>query len=119
MSVYLRHEPDIPFGVGNIGLRGCSWFCLGSIETRGRANLLHESGAEAILSFENLLGHLYRYTLAYDRKMSYCIALAASCFRSWAVSLSRDVSAVAITTVPATCLERPLLGVSPSLCSIS
>ena len=60
----------------------------------------------------------YRDTLAYDREMSHFIALAASYVRSWAVPPSRGMSAVAITTVPATHLEGLPLKVSlgPLLC---
>ena len=50
--------------------------------------------------------------------MSHFIALAASCFRRWAVPPSRGMSVVAIATVPATRLKGLPLRVSllPLLC---
>ena len=96
----------MPSGVGPISLRVCNWFCSGSIGTSGCGNPSHECGAEGILSFENLVNCFYRYTLAYDREMSHSVAIAASCFRRWAVPPSSGMSAPAIATVSGTRLER-------------
>ena len=111
-------ELDMPSGVGPTSLRVCNWFCYGSIGSSGCGNPSHECGAEDILSFENLVNCFNRYTLAYDREMSHFIAIAASCFRRWAVSPSKGMSAPAIATVLGTRLERLSLKVLrvPLLC---
>ena len=99
-------------------LRVCNWFCHGSIGTSGFGNPSHECGAKSILIFENFVDCLYRYTLAYDRKMTNFIALVTSCIRSSEVPPSRVMFAVAISIIPAIRLERLPLRISlvPLLC---
>ena len=67
------------------------------------------------LSFEHLVDHMNRCTPAYYGKMSHFIALVASIFCGWEVSLPRGggggVLTIAISTVPAACLEGSSLGI--------
>ena len=111
----------MPSRVGPTGLRVYCWFGLGGVWTSGCINPSHKCEAKAILGFKNFVDRPWRYTLAYDREMSHFVALAASCVCRWAVLLARGVSAVAIPTVPATCLEGLPLEVSlvPLLCILT
>ena len=68
-------------------------------------------GQKSTSVFEHLVDHMNRCTPAYYGKMSHFIALVASIFCGWAVSLPRGVLTIAISTVPAACLEGSPLGV--------
>ena len=82
---------DMPCGVGTTSLMFCSWFCHGSIRTRGCNNPCHECGVKGILNFENLVDCFYRYNFAYVSEMSHFNATVGSCLR-WAQNFSRSMS---------------------------